>query len=131
MRYSVIFFLLGLALLWNSCEPQAPQQDIGIDRQSFTAKDMSYKGSPLRFSRHAACRSACRHLDPYEIQEVINQNHINRRKTDYGGKPCPAIAYEGKTSDGQRARVVVGACEGDYRLITVIDLGKKWPCNCK
>lgn len=99
-------------------------------RKNFSDKDMTYKGEPLRFTRHGRCRSACRHLDPFEIQEVIDQGNINKRKTNYAGKPCPAIAYEGTTSDGQKARIVVGACDGDYRVITVIDLDGNWKCSC-
>lgn len=99
-------------------------------RKNFSDKDMTYKGESLRFTRHGRCRSACRQLDPFEIQEVIDQGNINKRKSDYAGKPCPAIVYEGTTSDGQKARIVVGACEDDYRVITVIDLGKKWKCTC-
>jgi hypothetical protein len=108
-------------------EPKGADQPA---RKNFTDKDMTYKGESLRFTRHGRCRSECRHLDPYEIQEVIDQGKINKRKTNYAGKPCPAIAYEGTTSDGQKARIVVGACEGDYRVITVIDLDGKWKCSC-
>jgi hypothetical protein len=72
----------------------------------------------------------CRKLDAFEVQEVINQGNINKRKSNPKSKPCPTIAYEGRTSDGQMARVVVGTCENDIKIVTVIDLKRDWKCNC-
>lgn len=100
-------------------------------RKNFTDKDLSYRGQSIALTRHGRCRMGCRNIDAYEIQEVINQGRINARKSNPNSKPCPTIAFEGKTSDGQTTRVVLGTCKNDYKIVTVIDLDTDWKCDCK
>lgn len=97
----------------------------------FTEGDLTYKGKKAVVTRHARCRMGCREIDAFEIQEVIDQDLINYKKN----KPaeagrCPSIAYEGTTRDRQHVRVIVGECENDPIIITVIDLGNKYNCTC-
>ncbi len=100
-------------------------------RQNFSDRDLVYMGNSIALTRHGRCRMDCRNIDAYEVQEVINKGSINKRKSDPNSKPCPTIAFEGKTSDGQTARVVLGTCEGNYKIVTVIDLDTDWKCKCK
>ena len=101
-------------------------------KNTMSERDLSYKGRPLVLTKHARCRMGCRELDPYEIQEVINLNNINERKSKpASGGRCESIAYEGRTRDGQMARIIVGNCEDDPIVITVIDLDNKYNCSCK
>lgn len=107
-------------------EPAAP-----VAPESFTERDLEFKGKQIVLTRHARCRMGCRHIDAFEIQEVIDQNQINYKKTKpaKAGK-CPSIAYEGTTRDQQHVRVIVGDCDRDPIIITVIDLGNKYNCTC-
>jgi len=107
-------------------EPAAP-----IAAKEFTEKDLSYKGKKAVVTRHARCRMDCREIDAFEIQEVIDQDNINYRKNKpaKAGK-CASIAYEGTTRDRQHVRVIVGECDRDPIIITVIDLGNKYNCTC-
>jgi hypothetical protein len=91
---------------------------------------LTYQGQAVKLTKHGICRMDCRKLDAFEVQEVINQGNINKRKSDPTSKPCPTVAYEGRTSDGQMARVVVGTCENDIKIVTVIDLKTDWKCKC-
>jgi len=100
-------------------------------RKNFSDKDLSYQGQSVKLTKHGRCRMDCRQLDAFEIQEVINRGKVNERKSDPNSKPCPTVAFEGKTSDGQTARVVVGTCEGNYKIVTVIDLKNDWKCDCQ
>lgn len=101
-------------------------------KNTMSEQDLSYKGRRLVLTKHARCRMECRELDPYEIQEVINLNNINERKSKpASGGRCESIAYEGRTRDGQMARIIVGNCEDDPIVITVIDLDNKYNCSCK
>lgn len=107
-------------------EPSAP-----IASDEFTERDLRYKGKKAVVTRHARCRMGCREIDAFEIQEVIDQDLINYKKNKpaEGGR-CPSIAYEGTTRDRQHVRVIVGECERDPIIITVIDLGNKYNCTC-
>mgnify|MGYP003867479115 CR=1 FL=1 len=107
-------------------EPTSP-----IASKEFTERDLSYKGKQVVITRHARCRMGCREIDAFEIQEVINQDKINYRKNKpaQAGR-CASIAYEGTTRDRQHVRVIVGDCDRDPIIITVIDLGNKYNCTC-
>lgn len=103
-----------------------------IKKATMSEEDLLYQGRKLVLTKHARCRMGCRELDAYEIQEVINKNKINRRKSKPASKGrCESIAYEGRTRDGQLARIVVGDCENNPIVITVIDLENKYNCSCK
>jgi hypothetical protein len=99
-------------------------------REHFSTTDLSYNGQKVKVSKHGRCRMECRNLDAYEIQEVINKGRKNPKKSNSDSKPCPTIALEGMTADGQNARVVLGLCDGDYKIVTVIDLKNDWKCDC-
>lgn len=99
--------------------------------KEFTEKDLKYKGKKAVVTRHARCRMGCREIDAFEIQEVIDQGRINYRKNKpaQNGR-CASIAYEGVTRDRQEVRIIVGECDRDPIIITVIDLGNKYDCTC-
>ena len=83
------------------------------------------------FTKHARCRMDCRQFTQSEVLDVIQNGHINRRKSNPKDRPCPTVAYEKTTVDGQKARVVTAACEAVTKVVTVIDLGRKYACKCK
>ena len=85
----------------------------------------------LAFTKHAKCRMDCRHIDDGEIKDIMHSGHINERKSDPQDAPCPTYALEGNTKDGQEVRIILGACENETKVITVIDLGKEHLCDCK
>jgi hypothetical protein len=99
-------------------------------RENFSTTDLSYNGQKVKVSKHGRCRMDCRNLDAYEIQELIDRGRKNPKKSNSTSKPCPTIALEGVTSDGQNARVVLGLCDNDYKIVTVIDLKNDWKCDC-
>ena len=73
----------------------------------------------------------CRHINETEIKEVIAENHINQRKSNPDGNPCPVYAYEGNTAENQHLRVVVAKCEREWKIVTCIDLDHEFECDCK
>ncbi len=129
-----MLFLTSLLLI--SCEDWPPvsntQQAVDVPTTLLPEEELAYKGRPLVLTKHARCRMNCRAIDAYEIQEVIDHDQINYRKSKPASKGrCKSIAYEGRTRDGQRARIVVGDCADDPIVITVIDLDTKHNCSCK
>jgi hypothetical protein len=99
----------------------------------FSEEDLRYRGAKIALTYHARCRMDCREIDAYEIQEVIDQGHINARKSKDappGKGKCPTTAYEGTTRDNQFVRVILGTCKIP-KIITVIDLKNDYQCTCK
>lgn len=81
------------------------------------------------YSRHARCRMECRHIDESEVREIISSGEINYDKIEDNeqGKTYP---LEGVTHDSQYVRIVVAPHPQELVVVTVIDLGKTWPCHC-
>ena len=85
---------------------------------------------PLIYTKHAKCRMACRHINEAEIKEILIENHINQRKSDASGKPCPTYAYEGNTTENQHLRIVIAKCDNTWKVVTCIDLSNEYECDC-
>ena len=85
---------------------------------------------PLIYTKHAKCRMACRHINEEEIKEIIAENHINERKSNAAGKPCPTFAYEGYSNGHQHLRIVIAKCDNTWKVVTCIDLGNEFECDC-
>ena len=85
---------------------------------------------PLIYTKHAKCRMACRHINEEEIKEIITENHINERKSNGGGKPCPTFAYEGYSNEHQHLRIVIAKCDNTWKVVTCIDLSNEFECDC-
>jgi hypothetical protein len=115
----------------NPDDPRnTPGPNSGGERRNEQPEQLSYQGKRLRLTQHAKCRMDCREIDAAEIQEIINKNQVNLKKTDPNGKPCPTVAYEGRSRDNQRIRVIVGNCADDPKVVTVIDLENDYKCTC-
>ncbi len=86
--------------------------------------------SNLIYTRHAKCRMECRHIDAGEVKEVIEDGQLNESKSGPGKNNDETYALEGWSTDNQHIRVVVTPESDGLLVITVIDLGKDWPCDC-
>lgn len=122
----------GLFPSMNNSQTETPAPN-NPPSQQLSEDQLLYKGKKVRITKHAQCRMDCRFLDAYEIDEVIKQNKINQNKSNAnpGEGKCPSVAYEGRTRDGQQARIIVGECDEQPIIITVIDLDNKYNCTCK
>lgn len=97
-----------------------------IDRRQ---KEFRY--NEVRYTEHASCRMKCRSISEKEIKNILEQGTINYKKSDLQDKPCPSYAVEGISDDNQHIRVVVGNCNKEAVIITVIDLDEEHECDCK
>ncbi|MCB9780609.1 MAG: DUF4258 domain-containing protein [Alphaproteobacteria bacterium] len=84
---------------------------------------------PLVLTRHGECRMACRHIDRSEVVHLLATGDLVPERSRTDGE-CPSHAIEGRTPDGQTARLVVAACPDETRVVTVIDLDTDWECAC-
>jgi Domain of unknown function (DUF4258) len=84
----------------------------------------------LIFSKHAKCRMDCRNIDESEVREILKNGTVNEKKiqSDKRGMTYPV---EGTTHDGQRVRIVFAPKDDGLVVVTVIDLGKEWSCDCQ
>lgn len=84
----------------------------------------------LIFTKHARCRMECRHIDETEVKEILEDGVVNYKKVeeDDRGKTYP---LEGFTHDKQHVRIVFAPKRNDLVVVTVIDLERDWPCDCK
>jgi hypothetical protein len=84
----------------------------------------------LIFTRHAICRMDCRHITEAEIREILERGVINYNKSDPGAHPDPKYALEGYTREDQHLRIIVAPSSRGMVVITCIDLGQEWQCDC-
>ncbi|MBN8856144.1 MAG: hypothetical protein BGO55_08235 [Sphingobacteriales bacterium 50-39] len=92
--------------------------------------------SHLILTRHARCRMDCRHITEKEIREILEQGEINYKKSEPDSRPDPKYALEGFTKEGQHLRIVFavpagrGGRESSLVVVTCIELGVEWQCDC-
>lgn len=85
----------------------------------------------LIYTKHANCRMDCRKIDKSEIDYIRKEGKINYYKSSLEDKPCPTIAKEGRTKDGQKVRIVFAECDRETKVVTAIDLENNYDCYCK
>lgn len=107
-------------LLLAQCRQAARYSNEPIDRHA----------SHLVYTRHARCRMDCRHITEMEIREVLENGEIDYRKSEPDAKPDPKYAVEAYTKEGQHLRVVFAPSNRGLVVITCIDLGVEWQCDC-
>ena len=125
----VVSILIVLAASWYAKYNKSKFEEAGnISGQN--AIHTSVNTSNLIYTKHAKCRMECRHVDESEVVEIINAGNVNENKSDKNDSPCPTLAYEGKSHDGQHLRIVVADCEPRDKIVTVIDLENDYKCDC-
>jgi hypothetical protein len=144
-KITSFFRLLLLVILifsFENChQPSAPEishenqaQKINLPEKQETVDNAVLNRHPqhIHFSKHAKCRMGCRHIDETEIKEILEKGSINYKKSILNGDPCRRkFAVEGPTREGQRLRVIFAPCGNEMTVVTCIDLGVEWTCDCK
>lgn len=86
--------------------------------------------SQLILTKHVKCRMGCRHITEEEIKEILKDGSVNYAKSGIGSMGDSTFALEGYSHENQHIRVVVAPESDGLVIITCIDLGREWPCNC-
>lgn len=86
--------------------------------------------SYIEYTAHAKCRMQCRHITQVEVEQIMRDGKINYNKSNINARPCPEYALEGTTADDQRVRIVFAQCDYKTKVVTTIDLGTNWQCEC-
>ena len=101
-------------------------------KEKATKRGLNRNPSHINFSKHARCRMDCRHISESEVQQILKHRKINYAKSELQGEDCKnKYAVEGITKDDQKVRMIFAPCSDEVTVVTVIDLGKEWECNCE
>jgi len=112
-------FLLVLVIFLVACETTTP-----------APLPVTGTEHVLVYTKHARCRMDCRHITEIEIQEIISAKSINPRKSNPNDSRCPTYAYEGYSHEQQHLRIIIAKCDEVWKVVTCIDLGNEFSCNC-
>ncbi len=131
----VVIIIMAIAILLIKNANRDEKTDTGKSPVNTSSKINRNRGfdrrtSFLEYTRHATCRMGCRQITQEEVKDIMQSGKINYSKSNVKATPCPSYALEGTTSDDQRVRIVFGQCDEKTKVITVIDLGKDWACDC-
>lgn len=142
LSINIGFALLAALTCCNACrQAQAPSS---ANTQSHVERETAGSASPtgddtglnrhprsIHYSKHARCRMDCRHISESEVQEILADGTINFRKSELNAAPCrKRYALEGETHDRQHVRIIFAPCDDVETVVTVIDLGTEWSCDC-
>ena len=101
-----------------------------VGKDPYEIKGLDRDPADLVYTKHARCRMDCRSITVDEVKHILVKGEVNYSKSEPKAKPDPKFALEGTTSDGQQLRIVFAQDGGKVVVVTAIDLGKEWPCNC-
>ena len=129
----LVIVLMAALFVVKQCK-KSPSSPATQSSQSTQAdmKGLNRNPSAINYSKHARCRMECRHISEAEVKDILQNGKINYSKSEIGNNPdCQKkYALEGKTNDGQRVRIIFAPCSSEVTVVTVIDLGKEWECDC-
>jgi hypothetical protein len=120
-----LLFILLPALLFIQCN-----QPVNPDQQNAEKYPIDRHAKHFIYTLHAICRMDCRHITEREIGEILEKGEINYGKSDPRGRPDPKYALEGYTHEKQHLRVIFAPSPKGMVVITCIDLGVEWQCDC-
>jgi hypothetical protein len=123
------YFLLLFSLL-GACHSPAPEQVKNGPSPSVSSQFPFDRNGRLVFTRHARCRMDCRHITEKEIHEILDDGTINYTKSEPKARPDPRYAVEGYTDEQQHLRIIIAPEEKKLIVITCIEIGVEWSCQC-
>lgn len=128
----VVVLLIALLLVKTCRHSQPDDRDVAETGKTKTGKGLNRSPSQINYSNHARCRMGCRHISEAEVKDILTNGDINYRKSELDGAECKKrYAVEGTTNDNQRVRIIFAPCQTEVTVVTVIDIGKEWPCDCQ
>jgi hypothetical protein len=111
----VLVFIAFLVRRWNE-----PERREAFDRNP----------SQLIYTQHALCRMDCRQISKEEIGEIMQKGIINFNRSNRMSRPCPTFVLQGRTSGGERLRVIFAQCPDQTKVITCYNLDAEFECHC-
>ena len=122
--------LLLIFSLSAACHSRATDPVKNLLSPRFSNVDPFERHVELVLTKHARCRMDCRHITAKEIHEILDGGTINYAKSEPDARPDPRYALEGYTAEQQRLRIIVAPEGRKLIIITCIELGVEWTCDC-
>ena len=110
-----LVFIAFLVRRWNE-----PERKEAFDR----------KPAKVVYTKHALCRMDCRRISKEEIAEIMQKGAINFNRSNRMDRPCPTFALQGRTSSGEKLRVIFAQCPEQTNVITCYNLEVDFECHC-
>ena len=99
---------------------------------NYDQRGLNRNPAHINYTKHVRCRMGCRHIDETEILEILKTGTVNYKKSELTGELCHRkYAVEGYSHDNQHLRVIFAPCNEEVTVVTCIDLGREWPCDCE
>ncbi len=134
--FLLLIILAVIAISLKQCGQSSPKkvksQTQTDDKVVPENRGLNRNPSHINYSKHAKCRMACRHIDDVEIEDILKNGTINYKKSELQGEDCrKKYAVEGYSKDRQHLRIIFAPCGDEMTVVTCIDIGQEWSCNCK
>ncbi len=135
-RFGSVVLLLLLLSAWlivRTCGSGIRRSVRNENQTEQTGRGLNRHPAAINYSKHAKCRMQCRHISQSEVEDILHNGSINYGKSEIGDNPDCSRKYavEGTTNDGQRVRIIFAPCASEVTVVTVIDLGQEWQCDCE
>lgn len=131
-KYYPLLLLLVLAVITFAIRQCNSEETVSAVSANTATRGLNRNPAHIIYSKHARCRMGCRHIDEQEVKILLKNGNINYSKSDLKGDEChKKYAVEGYSDDDQKLRIIFAPCSGEVTVVTVIDLGKEWPCDCE
>ena len=138
----VVLAVIALGIKQCNTKPEVVKPPVTIkkdvpkpkadDNTAVSTRGLNRNPSNINYSKHARCRMGCRHIDESEVKQILKEGKINYAKSELDGADCKKkYAVEGYTHDNQKVRIIFAPCSDEVTVVTVIDIGKEWPCDCE
>ena len=130
----LIIVLLVALLVVKTCRRTTAYQQPTAAPAGTAEKGRGLNRNPagISYSKHARCRMDCRHISEAEVKDILATGKINYAKSDLSAADCKKrYAVEGTTADNQKVRIIFAPCQAEETVVTVIDIGKEWACDCQ
>lgn len=135
LPFPLLIVLAVLAISLNQCGQSSPEKTKSQTQTADVAvpptRGLNRNPSHINYSKHAKCRMVCRHIDETEIADILKNGTINYKKSELQGDDCrKKYAVEGYSKNNQHLRIIFAPCGNEITVVTCIDLGVEWRCDC-
>ena len=119
----IFFFIVA-------CHSAGTNQDIHGPSPAASGSSPFDRHGQIILTKHARCRMDCRHITIKEIHEILDDGTINYSKSEPDAHPDPKYALEGYTEEKQHLRIIIAPENDKLIVVTCIELGVEWQCDC-
>ena len=110
-------------------ERQRRETSSPADNQN-SREEFDRRIAPVIYTKHARCRMECRDISEEDISEIMQKGIINFGMSNRSDKPCPTFALQGRTSSGEKLRIIFAQCHKETKVVTCYNLEENPVCDC-